>query len=90
MSLLFGKILRLDVNADTYPYYRIPSDNPFIGVNGARPEIWAYGFRNPWGLDFITDGRGSTLLIISGAGYKSGSGQEEINVVAGISKRAQI
>jgi len=32
--------------------YSIPKDNPFVGTAGARPEIWAYGFRNPWRLAF--------------------------------------
>ncbi|MCH2373977.1 MAG: PQQ-dependent sugar dehydrogenase [Planctomycetes bacterium] len=42
-------ILRLDVdNPDTGRAYSIPPDNPFIDLTGARPEIWAHGFRNPW------------------------------------------
>lgn len=45
-----GKVLRIDVNkeADGRPY-AIPSDNPFVDVPSAAPEIWAYGLRNPWG-----------------------------------------
>jgi len=35
--------------------YRIPSDNPFVATQGARPEIWAYGFRNPHRLNFAID-----------------------------------
>ncbi|MCC6802933.1 MAG: PQQ-dependent sugar dehydrogenase [Anaerolineae bacterium] len=49
LSLLLGKVLRIDVNADTYA---IPPDNPFVGVEGAKPEIWAYGLRNPWRISF--------------------------------------
>ena len=30
----------------------MPPDNPFVGVDGARPEIWAIGFRNPWRYSF--------------------------------------
>jgi glucose/arabinose dehydrogenase len=46
---LLGKILRLDVNAETY---KIPDDNPFKGVAKARPELWAIGLRNPWRFSF--------------------------------------
>ena len=35
--------------------YRIPRDNPFVGVSGARKEIWAYGFRNPHRLTWDVD-----------------------------------
>ncbi len=49
LSQLFGKILRLDLNI---PYPHIPPDNPFVGVPGAREEIWALGFRNPWRIAF--------------------------------------
>jgi glucose/arabinose dehydrogenase len=48
-----GTILRIDVQGLSNPgEYRIPSDNPFVGDDGVREEIWAYGFRNPWGLSF--------------------------------------
>ena len=46
---LLGTVLRIDVRAATPAApYRIPPDNPFVGVAGARPEIWVYGLRNPW------------------------------------------
>ncbi|MDQ3547347.1 MAG: PQQ-dependent sugar dehydrogenase [Chloroflexota bacterium] len=47
---LWGKILRIDVNNGDP--YGIPADNPFVGVEGARGEIWAYGLRNPWRFAF--------------------------------------
>lgn len=43
---LLGKILRLDV--DGVLPYAVPPTNPFVGVPGARPEIWALGLRNPY------------------------------------------
>lgn len=49
-SQLLGKILRLDVDAPDS--FRVPADNPFVGQAGARPEIWAYGMRNPWRSSF--------------------------------------
>jgi glucose/arabinose dehydrogenase len=48
-SVLLGKILRIDVNA---PTYRVPEDNPFVDVEGAAPEVWAMGLRNPWRFSF--------------------------------------
>ncbi|MBI5863115.1 MAG: PQQ-dependent sugar dehydrogenase [Planctomycetes bacterium] len=49
---LGGKILRLDVDGDDFPAdpdqnYRIPPDNPLVGTAN-RPELWAWGLRNPW------------------------------------------
>ena len=49
LSSLLGSILRLDVSGDGY---EIPPDNPFIDTSGARPEIYAYGLRNPWRFSF--------------------------------------
>ncbi|MCY3568085.1 MAG: PQQ-dependent sugar dehydrogenase [Chloroflexi bacterium] len=50
---LLGAIIRIDVNdIDASTRYRIPTDNPFLGIAGVRPEIWAYGLRNPWRMTF--------------------------------------
>jgi len=49
VSNLFGAILRLDVDRRTGDLqHAVPADNPFVDLEGARPEIWAYGLRNPW------------------------------------------
>ena len=53
LGTLLGTILRIDVSAlDESGSYAVPPDNPFVGVEGARPEIWAYGLRNPWRFSF--------------------------------------
>ena len=49
VSNLLATLLRIDVDhVEAGRTYSVPSDNPFIGLPNARPEIWAYGFRNPW------------------------------------------
>jgi putative heme-binding domain-containing protein len=53
ISDLLSSILRLDVNRrDKGLNYAVPKDNPFVGMKGARPEVWAYGLRNPWRMSF--------------------------------------
>lgn len=53
LNSLLGKILRIDVNkSEGGKPYGIPSDNPFVNRQGARPEIWSYGWRNPWRFSF--------------------------------------
>jgi glucose/arabinose dehydrogenase len=50
MTSLLGKMLRIDV--DNGDPYSIPEDNPFVGQDGVRPEIWTVGWRNPWRFSF--------------------------------------
>ncbi len=59
LTVLKGKILRIDVNGtDGDQNYVIPADNPFVDDDEVRPEIYAYGLRNPWRCSFDTaDGR---------------------------------
>jgi glucose/arabinose dehydrogenase len=52
LDTLFGKILRIDPRPSGGRPYGIPSDNPFVGREGARGEIWDYGLRNPWRFSF--------------------------------------
>lgn len=57
-SDLLSSILRINVDAaDPGLKYGIPADNPWLGVEKVRPEIWAFGFRNPWKMSFHSDGR---------------------------------
>ena len=46
-----GKMLRIDVNTTTAPFYSSPNSNPYVGVAG-NDEIWAIGLRNPWKFSF--------------------------------------
>lgn len=49
LQSLLGKMLRLDVNTEPYA---IPPDNPFVSRSDIRPEIWSFGWRNPWRFSF--------------------------------------
>jgi glucose/arabinose dehydrogenase len=72
-DVLQGKILRIDVESGEKPY-GIPPANPYVGQSGYRPEILAYGLRNPWGM---------TIDPPSGDMYIADAGEvwwEEINV----------
>jgi hypothetical protein len=87
LNVLMGKILRITPDTDLRSRdmlgangrYRIPSSgsdpNPFIAVAGARPEIYAYGFRN---LHRISWDAPSNTLIGNDIGLR---GWEEINII---------
>lgn len=74
LDSLLGSILRIDPTGG-YPY-GVPASNPFLRTAGARPEIWAYGLRNPWRF-WIDSETGA--LFVPDVGSTS---REEINVVA--------
>jgi glucose/arabinose dehydrogenase len=69
-----GKILRIDVTSKRDPY-AIPKDNPFLNDNTFYPEIYAYGFRNPWRFSFD---RATGLLYCADVGQEK---WEEIDIV---------
>jgi hypothetical protein len=64
LDTMVGKILRIIPDLALHPSsstvsdngrYRVPSDNPFVKIAGARPEVWAYGLRNPHRLTWDVD-----------------------------------
>ena len=69
---LLGSILRIDPGSGVP--YSVPADNPFVQRDGARPEIWSYGLRNPWRFSFD---RSTGDLYIADVGEQR---WEEINV----------
>ncbi len=73
-SVLLGKILRIDV--DHGDPYAIPPDNPFAH-GGGKPEVWAYGLRNPWRFSFA---KGTNDLYIADVGQDL---WEEVDYAAG-------
>jgi glucose/arabinose dehydrogenase len=72
LGLLNGKILRIAVEPTTKGY-TVPPTNPFVGVAGVKPEIWAYGLREPYRFWFD-----SGLLYVADVGDNL---REEVNVV---------
>lgn len=71
---LLGKMLRLDVNRGSP--YGIPSDNPFADGKQGRPEIFAYGLRNPWGISFDREGSHELFAVDVGQNLF-----EELNII---------
>ena len=74
LQTLLGKVLRIDVNKGVP--YGIPNDNPYADGKKGRPEIYAYGLRNPWGISF--DRGGAHELIVTDVGQDK---WEEINLI---------
>ncbi|MCI5043932.1 MAG: PQQ-dependent sugar dehydrogenase [Aquisalinus sp.] len=65
----FGKIIRLNDDGS------VPNDNPFVDTEGALPEIWSYGHRNPQGLVF--DGKNDVVY----AHEHGPRGGDEVNII---------
>ncbi|WP_349314565.1 PQQ-dependent sugar dehydrogenase [Chitinophaga sp. MM2321] len=72
LGVVLGKILRIDVNGVPY---KVPADNPFVKTVGAKPEIWAYGLRNPWRFSFD---RGTGRLFAGDVGQNQ---YEEVDII---------
>lgn len=74
---LLGTVIRIDVDRqeDGRPY-GVPRDNPFYDLSPFRPEIFAWGVRDPHHMAFLADGR----LLIPDRGEQR---WEEVSLVAG-------
>ncbi|MEX0784223.1 MAG: PQQ-dependent sugar dehydrogenase [Dehalococcoidia bacterium] len=80
LATLHGSIIRIDVRTATATSpYRIPPGNPFTEIEGARPEIWAYGLRNPWRMAFDNE---------TGELWAADVGQHEVEEVNRIERGA--
>lgn len=78
-SNFLGSVLRINPLQSGSSSYTIPTDNPFVGQSGFRPEIWAYGLRNPHHFGFDLGGNGDMFIADIGQ-----SNIEEVNIgVAG-------
>lgn len=76
LTTLHGSILRIDVDSQGMGNYGIPPTNPFaVNTENYRPEIYAYGFRNPWRFSFDS---ATSRLWVGDVGQNS---FEEIDVV---------
>jgi len=73
-TTLLAKLLRIDVDHGTP--YGIPSDNPFADGKKGRPEIYAYGLRNPWGISFDRGGKHELFAVDVGQNLF-----EELNII---------
>ena len=72
LNTLLGKILRININEGST--YTVPADNPFVGKS-AKPEIWAYGLRNPWRFSFDSK---TNKLFLADVGQNM---WEEVNII---------
>ena len=76
LNNLRGKIIRIDIRGATHAQpYRIPPDNPFADNPDIRPEIWAYGLRNPWRMAF--DPANPDRIFVADVGWST---REEVSI----------
>jgi hypothetical protein len=80
---LLGKLLRIDPRGSAPGQYTVPADNPFVGVPGARGEIWGEGLRNPFRFSFD---RATGDLVLGDVGQGT---TEEINFLANAAGRGR-
>jgi glucose/arabinose dehydrogenase len=85
LGSLLGKLIRIDPREASGAPYAVPADNPFITTAGARPEIYAYGLRNPWRYSFDA---GTGDLWIGDVGQNAIEEVDHVAAAAGAGKGA--
>ena len=75
MDSLAGKTLRLNDDGT------VPQDNPFVGQQNARPEIWSLGHRNAQGMDWQPDSNLMFQTEHGPSGFDGPGGGDEVNIV---------
>jgi glucose/arabinose dehydrogenase len=75
LDSLAGKTLRLNDDGG------VPADNPFVGQQNARPEIWSYGHRNAQGLDWQPGTNLQFQTEHGPSGFDGPGGGDEVNIV---------
>lgn len=75
LDSLVGKTLRLNDDGT------VPQDNPFVGQQNARPEIWSLGHRNAQGMDWQPDSNLMFQTEHGPSGFDGGQGGDEVNIV---------
>ncbi len=75
MDSLAGKTLRLNDDGT------VPQDNPFVGQQTARPEIWSIGHRNAQGMDWQPSSNLMFQTEHGPSGFDGGQGGDEVNIV---------
>ena len=75
LDSLAGKTLRLNDDGS------VPQDNPFVGQQNARPEIWSYGHRNAQGMDWQPDSNLMFQTEHGPSGFDGPGGGDEVNIV---------
>src|SRR5215813_998438 len=75
LDSLAGKTLRLNDDGG------VPPDNPFVGQQNARPEIWSYGHRNAQGIDWQPGTEAQFQTEHGPSGFDGPGGGDEVNIV---------
>ena len=90
LDTLLGSIIRIDIRGatDEQPY-KVPSDNPLVSVPDARPEIWAWGLRNPWRMDIDPESGNIWVEMLAGLASRRLPSSKPAQITVGTSLKAE-